>query len=151
MRLSSKSKLFRLLDETSGYITAPVRETVTKQTEDGTRNTVLRTVYRRRRLVDFVNSQTVLCLLGYANAKAFKVIVPYGADDYTTLLTFLDFVKENNDALMAFVDIDEVDDFDKTLAYFVEVAVRAFALVYFDTVVRRFGTPEMPYMQEVEG
>ncbi len=151
MRLSSKSKLFRLLDGTSGYITAPVRETVTKLTADGTRNTVLRTVYRRRRLVDFVNSQTVLCLLGYANSQAFKVIVPYGTDGYTTVLTFLDYVKANNDTLMALVDVDEVEDFDKTLAQFVELAVKGFALKYFGVKVERFGTPEMPYMQEVKG
>lgn len=146
MRLSSKSRLFCLLDRTSGYVTAPVRETVTRQTEDGTRNTVLRTVYRRRRLVDFVNSQTVLCLLGYANANAFKVIVPYGTDDYTTVLTFLDYVKRNNDALMALVDVVDSDEDDATLARFVEVAVKGFALKYYGVKVERRGTPEMPYM-----
>lgn len=146
MRLSSNSKLFCLLDRTSGYVTAPVRETVTKQTEDGTRNTVLRTVYRRRRLVDFVNSQTVLCLLGYANKDAFKVIVPYGKDGYIRVLAFLDYVKTNNEALMALVDIVDSDEEDSTLAKFVEVAVKGFALKYCGVEVERKGTPEMPYM-----
>lgn len=146
MRLSSNSKLFCLLDRTCGYVTAPVRETVTKQTEDGTRNTVLRTVYRRRRLVDFVNSQTVLCLLGYANKDAFKVIKPYGKDNYITLLMFLDFVKTNNEDLMALVDTVDSDEDDSTLAKFVEVAVKGFALKYYGLKVERKGSPEMPYM-----
>lgn len=146
MRLSSDSKLFEMLDGLKVYITAPVRETVTKKTADGTRNTVEQTVYRRRRAVDFVNSQTVLCLLGYSVDEAFKVIKPYGRDNYITLLKFLDFVKTNNRDLMDLVDPIDNDENNATLTKFVEIAVTGFALKYYGLKVERRGKPNKPYM-----
>ncbi len=151
MKLSHNSQLFATLNALNGYITAPVRETVKRKTADGTRNTVERTIYHRKRVIDYVNSQTVLYLLGYATADAYKIITPYGRDNYSKLLKFLAFVRVNNVALMDAVDVDPEDDADATLVRFTELAIKWYAATYDGIKVERVGKPGTQYMQVVKG
>lgn len=149
MKLSHTSKLYAHLDAMSGYITAPLRETKNQRTDDGTRNAVSVKPTCRRRIVEFVNSQTVLCLLGYSNAKAFKIIVPYGADNYALLTDFITFVKANNPDLLTMMNDSDADEY--TLTDFTQLALKMYASTRYNINLEKTGTSEMPYMVVVKG
>ena len=149
MKLSRTSNLYAHLDAISGYITAPLRETKNQRTDEGNRNAVSVKPICRRRVVEFVNSQTVLCLLGYSNAKAFKIIIPYGADNYALLDDFISFVKANNRALMIMMNDSDADEY--TLTDFTQLAIKMYASTRYGVNLEKTGTSEMPYMVMVKG
>lgn len=149
MKLNETSKLYAYVKSLKGYIVAPVRECDTMKTTQGNRNTVRVISEKRRTVAEYVNSQTVLSLLGYAHRDGYKIV-----QDKAALKAFIAYVKTNNIALIDAVKHSTKTD-DDTLTEFTELAVKGFALWYDGIKVDRAGTPRdtaaMPYMKEVEG
>lgn len=150
MQLNKNSQTYAHLAGVKGYFLVPIRETKSQRNDGVNRNTVSTTFdgFIRRRAVEWVDSQTVLSLLGYSHANAYKILP---ADDRNT--TEEDWARLDDFLSLVRIHREELErgcigkQGKPSLYKFVELAVTMFAKTEGLKVKKVWDSPQTKYSQ----